>query len=149
MTQDTRSAGPRDAPEDARWAVAGRFLDALSHRDFPALQSCLHPDLRLRALVPPGPFELSSAVEAVAKFQTWFGEAEVFEVLEASLSQLGERFCLQWQARRGNLGDPASFQIVEQHVFARVGNSIEEIDLMCSGFQAQYRNHDGTCRVQD
>jgi hypothetical protein len=138
MTQDTLTVATRDASDDARWTLAGRFLDALTRRDFPALQSCLHPDVRMRALAPPGPFELNTAVETVARFHTWFGEAELFEVLEASIGQVGELICLQWRARRGNRNDPESFEIVEQHVFATVRDTIETIDLLCSGFQAQY-----------
>src|SRR5947208_214290 len=100
------AVGP-DIHQEARWAVAGRFLDALTRRDFSELEACLHPEIRFRALVPRGPFELNTALETVARFRTWFGEAPVFEVLEASVGQVGDRLYLQWRARRGDPRAPA------------------------------------------
>jgi hypothetical protein len=138
MSTDTGTVTDHEAADDARWAVAGQFLDALTRRDFAGLESCMDPAVRFRALVPPGPFELDGAAETVARLHRWFGEHDVFEVLDASIGQIGTRSYLHWRVRRGRAHDPSSFEVVEQHVFVTATDRVESIDLLCSGFQAEY-----------
>lgn len=117
------------------WPISGRLLDALSRRDFPAFERCLADTVRLRALVPPGPFELSGPVAVADKFHTWFGGEEEFELVEASASEIGTKQYLRWRIR---LTSPESGQsrTAEQHVYTTGRDRIETIDLLCSGFQA-------------
>jgi len=58
-----------------------RLIAALAERDFPRLAGTLTPDVRMRALTPPGLVEISGAEAAAAKFSTWFGDAEEFELI--------------------------------------------------------------------
>jgi len=115
--------------EDTQWAVAGLFLDALTRRDFASLEACLEADVHFRALVPRGPFELSGAAETAGRFRQWFGDKPAFELLDASIGQVGGRVYLRWRLKTG------AAEIVEQHAFATGRDRIESIDLMCSGFQ--------------
>jgi len=122
------------AGADPRWEVAGQFLDALARRDFPELESCLDTNVRFRALVPPGAIEANGAAQAVALFRRWFGEDDTFDVIDAAIGQIGPRIYLRWQVRTGVTDDRSSFRLVEQHAFAIVGERIETLDLLCSGF---------------
>jgi hypothetical protein len=123
--------------ELATWTAAGSFLDALGGRDFAALRDCLSPDVRMRALVPPGPFEEHGADAATARFVRWFGGDERFELLDAAVGNLGARLYLRWRLR---LTDPATgaARVVEQHAFVDVTERIDRIDLLCSGFQPEH-----------
>ena len=132
-----RPAAAVDARDGAQWPIAGLFLEALARRDFPALASCLDPDVRFRALVPPGPFEETGAAAAVSHFRRWFDGEDDFEVVDASIGQVGTRLYLRWRVRMRSMSNPGSGRLVEQHVFATAGERIESLDLLCSGFQSE------------
>lgn len=119
---------------EAPWPVAGLFLDALARRDFAALTSCLRPDVRFRGLIPPGPFEITGAVETASRFEQWFGGEDDFEILDASVGQFGPLLYLRWRVRMSSAGDPSSGRLVEQHAFSTAGAHIQSLDLLCSGF---------------
>ena len=126
-----------DHHEGAGWPAAGLFLEALASRDFVALASCLHPELRFRALVPPGPFETTGAELALTRFRTWFAGDDAFEVVDASIGQVGTRIYLRWRVRMRSAAAPGAVRLVEQHAFASAGDRIETLDLLCSGFQEE------------
>jgi hypothetical protein len=116
-----------------QWTAAGQFLDGLAQRDFAALEQCLHPEVRFRALVPRGPFEVTGADNVLGYFRRWFGGDDEFEVVDASIGELGSRVYLRWRVAMRSAGAPDG-RIVEQHAFASVGHHIEALDLLCSGF---------------
>lgn len=115
--------------------MVGLLLDALTHRDFDAMHSLFAEDVRFRALTPPGAFEVHTATETAAKFRSWFGGEDEFEILDASLGQVGSRLYARWRARMSTLSQPAESRIAEQHVFTTGTARIETLDLLCSGFQ--------------
>ena len=47
----------KDAAAAARWSVGGALLDALANRDYARMAITLAPNVRFRALLPPGPQE--------------------------------------------------------------------------------------------
>ena len=59
------------------------LVAALAERDFDRLAGTLAPDVRMRALIPPGPIDLSGAKPAAARFATWFGETDGLELLDS------------------------------------------------------------------
>jgi len=134
---DTRE-GPT-AGEPARWSVAGVFLEALSVRDYERLAGALHEGVRVRALLPPGSSEWEGRDEAAAVFRSWFGAADRFEVVDATVGDVLGRLQMTWRIRLR----PAPFDIgegwhiIEQHAFADVADTIEALDLVCSGFRAE------------
>jgi len=117
------------------WPIGGLLLDALTHRDFDAMCNLFDDNLRFRALVPSGPFELTSADAAAAKFRSWFGGEDDFEVLDASLGQVGSKLYARWQVRLAPPGRPTESRVAEQHVFITGTQRVEALDLLCSGFQ--------------
>ncbi|MEP6626256.1 MAG: nuclear transport factor 2 family protein [Acidimicrobiia bacterium] len=124
-----------DAHDRPGWSAAGLFLEALALRDFAAMGACLHPDLRFRALVPRGPFDTTGAEQALTRFRSWFDGPDDFEVVDASIGQVGTRIYLRWRVRMRSASDPGAVRLVEQHAFASAGDRIESLDLLCSGFQ--------------
>ncbi len=123
------------APPQA-WSVAGALLDGLSNRDFDLMSACLAPDVRFRAMLPRGPVEVTGADEAAALFRRWFGGEDSFEVLDASVGQIGPRIYLRWRIRMSPLDDPSSERVVEQHLFTTGNEVIRTLDLLCSGFHS-------------
>ena len=117
-----------ETTQDVAWVVAGQFLDALTRRDFDALEACLDDGVRFRALVPRGPFELEGASGVTERFRFWFGDKTAFELLDAAIGQVGSRVYLRWRFA-------TEIGVVEQHAFATGRDRIESLDLMCSGFQ--------------
>jgi hypothetical protein len=115
--------------------VLGSLLDALAQRDFDAMRTLLAEDVRFRALVPPGAFELHTADEVAATFRRWFGGEDDFEVLEATLGEVGSRPYARWRVRMWPPGRAADSRVAEQHVFTTGTGRVESLDLLCSGFQ--------------
>jgi hypothetical protein len=109
------------------------LLTALKARDLPGIGACLTDDVRFRALVPPGPFELNGPADVIARLERWFGGEDDFELLESSAHRTGACYQLTWLVRMRN--DAGRRQIVEQYAFARLeGERIVSLDLLCSGF---------------
>src|SRR3954462_6924404 len=131
MTDIALSTENRDA---VGWPVAGQLLDAFTRRDFSAMTACLAADVHFRALIPPGVIDVKGAEAAVANFQRWFGDHDQFDVIDASIGQVGSRLYLRWRVHTAADGDPGSLRVVEQHVFATAAEQIHVLDLMCSGF---------------
>ena len=138
---NTRYASPDAHPavNTSAWPVAGLLLAALNGRDFDAMKSLLAEDIRFRALIPPGPFELDTADATAARFSTWFGGEDDFELVDASLGQIGARIYARWRIRMSPAGRPDRSRIAEQHVFATGTDRITALDLLCSGFQREPR----------
>jgi hypothetical protein len=130
-------ARPEELADSVRWPIAGLFLDALTRRDFPALAGCLDPEVRFRALVPPGLLSATGPAETVAYFQRWFGGEDDFEVADASIGQVGSRLYLRWRVRMRAATEPNARRVVEQQVFATARDRITALDLLCSGFHAE------------
>ena len=97
---------------------------------------CLHRDVRFRALVPPGAFETSGRDATTDRFRQWFGGEDDFEVIDATIGQVGPRLYLRWRIELRSTTNPAASRLVEQHAFATAGEGIEALDLLCSGFQS-------------
>jgi hypothetical protein len=118
-----------------RWSVAGLLLEAIAARDFERLADCFEPAATMRALLPRGPVELHGAAEIVGAFQRWFGDAEGFEVLDATVGDVGSRLHASWRLRAHPTpsGDDR-WHVIEQQVYAHAGERIDSLDLLCSGF---------------
>lgn len=112
------------------------FVAALAERDFSRLAGVLSPSARMRALIPPGPIELSGAEPAAAKFASWFGSAEGFELVRSAADPIGDRFHVWYRLRVKRNGNP--WQLVEQHFFCSLEDGlITALDLVCSGFRPE------------
>jgi len=124
-----------------QFALAGSFLEGLAAQDFTLLGGALTADARLRALVPAGPKAWTGAETIAGVFAGWFGDTEDFELVEASVGEVGGRLHLRWRLRlqADRLG--AGWFTVEQQAYADTadGGRIDRLDLLCTG----YRREDG------
>lgn len=115
--------------------ITGELVHAVSCRDFRAFERCLSAGVHLRALLPMGPLELDGAATVAGQFETWFGGPDDFALLEASAGAVGAKRYLRWRIRLNPAGSPERGRVAEQHLFTTGHDSIETIDLVCSGFQ--------------
>jgi hypothetical protein len=110
------------------------LVAALAERDYGRLAGALAPDVRMRALIPPGLVELSGAGHAAAKFAAWFGEAEALELVDSGNAPVGDRLHVFYRLRVKRSGDP--WKLVEQHLLCTLDDGrISALDLVCTGFR--------------
>ena len=111
-----------------------RFVAALAERDYPRLATTLAPNVRMRALLPPGSIEISGAEAASAKFSSWFGEVEDLELVSSGSEAIADRLHVYYRLRVKKPGDV--WKLVEQHLLCALdGDRIAALDLICSGFR--------------
>ncbi|MGZ4598182.1 MAG: hypothetical protein ACXWCM_00430 [Acidimicrobiales bacterium] len=112
----------------------------MAAHEFDQLAAALDVDASLSALLPRGFCEWQGASEICAQFERWFGDVEQYEVVDASVGQVGALLQLTWRLRLEGerLGDGA--RIVEQHVYATtdVTGRIQRMSLLCSGFWEEH-----------
>lgn len=121
-------------PPQTHWApIQQRFLSAILDRAFADLAATLDADVRMRALVPPGPFELIGAAAVTAQFEHWFGGGHEFTVCSHGMELSMPRARLHWTVqRRGAAKDP--LLTAEQRCLVTATDRITTIDLMCTGW---------------
>lgn len=128
----------RNVESTARWSVGGVFLEALANRDYPRMAATLGPMVRFRAMLPRGPMDWSGPDEVTGAFSSWFGSAEDFEVVDATVGEVGGRLHLSWRLRVRPapfaIGD--GWHVIEQQAYLDASDTIEALDLLCSGFHA-------------
>ena len=111
------------------------FLEALARRDFDGMAQCLAPDVRFRALLPPRDVDVIGPDATLEEFRHWFGgDAETLELVDATVGEVGTRLYLRWRVRLSPVDGVGEARLVEQHAFASVGERIETLSLLCSGF---------------
>jgi hypothetical protein len=129
MTATTSPTGPQ-------FANAGLFIERLTAGDFDRLALALESDVTLSALLPRGLREFEGCDAVCGAFTTWFGGFDEYEMLDATVGQVGNRLQLRWRlhVHGGRLG-PADFA-VEQHCYADAGPNgrIQHLSMVCSGF---------------
>ena len=123
----------------ARWSVGGVFLEAFANRDYPRLATTLASGVRFRAMLPPGPMNWEGADTVSDVFSSWFGAAEDFELVDATVGEVGGRLHMSWRLRVRpapfDIGD--GWHVIEQQAYADAGDCIESLDLLCSGFRRE------------
>jgi hypothetical protein len=135
----TTTADPRSAATAPQSALAGSFLEGLAAQDFARLRNALTADIRFRALLPPGFREWTGAEAVAAQFAHWFGDTEDFELLEATVGEVGGRLCLRWRLRLRARRLGTGWFTVEQQAYADTadGGRIARLDLVCTGYRSE------------
>jgi SnoaL-like protein len=123
----------------ARWSIGGVFLEAFANRDYRQMAATLSPDVRFRAMLPPGPNGWEGPATVTEVFSSWFGDADDFELIDAEVGEVGGRLHLSWRVRvrPAPFGIGDGWHVIEQQAYADVGDAIRSLDLLCSGFQAE------------
>lgn len=121
----------------ARWSVGGAFLEAFATRDYDLMAATLSPSVVLRAMLPRGPVSWEGPAAVADAFRGWFQPAEDFELLDASVGEIGGRLHLSWRLRVRPAPSRDGWHVIEQQVFADTQESICSLDLLCSGFRPE------------
>jgi hypothetical protein len=126
----------RDANTVARWSVGGIFLETIANRDYARMAATLSTGIRFRAMLPPGPMEWEGPTAVTEVFRSWFGQAHDFELVDATVGEVGGHLHLSWRLRLrpAPFGIGEGWHIIEQQAYAGASETIETLDLLCSGF---------------
>ena len=127
----------RMEPTDARWSAGAAFLEALVARNFTRVAETLAQDVTMRAMLPRGPIEEHGRDAVATAFAGWFGGSEGFELVDATVGDVGGRLSMSWRLRvsPAPFGKGEGWHLIEQHVYAAATERIDSIDLLCSGFR--------------
>lgn len=123
----------------ARWSAGGVFLEALAKRDYTRMATTLGATIRFRALLPPGLMEWEGPENVAETFKSWFGGAAEFQLLDATVGEVSGRLHLSWRIRLrpAPFGIGEGWHVIEQQGYADADESIETLDLLCSGFNSE------------
>jgi hypothetical protein len=137
MTTTSHSHGAATAVP--QFALAGSFLEGLAAQDFAQLGGALAAGARLRALLPRGLREWTGAEVIAGQFARWFGDTVDFELVEATVGEVGGRLHLHWRLRLRAERLGAGWFTVEQQVYADAADSgrIVRLDLLCTGYRPE------------
>lgn len=127
---------PATTDQALRFAVAGRFIDGIGARNFDDVVGTLTDDVTFRALLPKRVLEQVGRDAVRSDFDTWFGAAEHWEMVEAVVGEVGGRIHLRWRLRLTNPSvGPGTF-LVEQQVYADTGpqGRMRNVALICTGY---------------
>lgn len=129
----------RNDESTVRWSVGGVFLEALANRDYARMASTLASTVRFRAMLPPGPMDCAGPDEVTGAFSSWFASADDFELIDATVGEVGGRLHLSWRlrVRPAPFGIGDGWHVIEQQAYADAGDTIDALDLLCSGFHAE------------
>jgi hypothetical protein len=133
------AANEGDVDAVARWSVGGVFLEALANRDYRRMATTLGPAVGFCAVLPPGPMDWTGPEDVCAAFSSWFGDATGFEVVDATVGEIGGRLHLSWRlrVRPAPFGKGDGWHVIEQQAYVDAGDTIDSLDLLCSGFRAE------------
>ena len=132
----TATARGHSAAAVPQFALAGSFLEGLAAQDFARLGAALAAGARLRALLPRGPREWAGSEVIADRFACWFGGTEDFELVEATVGEVGGRLHLHWRLRLRAERLGTGWFTVEQQAYADTGEGgrITCLDLLCTGY---------------
>jgi hypothetical protein len=127
------TASARDAISTGVALVA-----ALADRDFEKLEACFHPQVRFRALLPPGLMERTGSADAAAPLKSWFSGADRHQLLQREVYLVSQRVHIRYRFRE--LYSDGETEVIEQNAFCDVREGlIESMDILCSGFLPEPR----------
>jgi hypothetical protein len=122
-----------------QFSPAGAFVEGLAAQDFTRLGGALAADAHVRALLPPGLREWTGADSIADQVARWFGDTDDFELVEATVGEIGGRLHLRWRLRLKAERLGAGWFIVEQQAYADTaeGGRIARLDLLCTGYRRE------------
>ena len=135
----TTTHGHSAASVVPQFARAGSLLEGLAAQDFAQLGGALAAGARLRALLPPGLREWTGAQEIAGRFEGWFGDTQDFDLVEATVGEVGGRLHLHWRLRLRAERLGAGWFTIEQQAYADTdeGGRIAQLDLLCTGYRPE------------
>jgi hypothetical protein len=129
-------ATSQDVPS---FAVAGTVFEALARRDFGRLAAGMHDDVHLRALLPGGFKEWYGRAGVQTAFSGWFDDFKEFELVDATVAEVGRRLRLAWRVRVRAGRVASRWLVIEQQAYADADadGQIDGLSVLCSGFHPE------------
>jgi SnoaL-like domain len=114
--------------------IAERLLDAVTARDYGAIETCFADNATFDVLTPHRLREHRSAAEATERYRAWLEPLERFEVLERDAVAIADRVRIRYLFRGR---DPRSgWQLNEHTGYAVVQHGrIASMTVTCAGFR--------------
>ncbi len=139
MTPTTLQQHTSSAGDQLSLALAARFIDGLAARDFDGAVRALDEDVAFRALLPRRVLDLRGRHAVRSTLDTWFGGADLWELVEAVVGEVGGRIHLHWRIRLTNPDVGPGVFLVEQQVYADSGadGTLCDVALLCTGFRSE------------
>jgi hypothetical protein len=136
MTTLRHHGAPSAGPESA---AAGSFVQGLATQDFAGLAGTLAGGACMRALLPSGVREWTGAEVIADRFARWFGDTEAFELVEATVGEVGGRLHLHWRLRLQAQRLGPGWFTVEQQAYADTDENgrIAGLDVLCTGYRPE------------
>ena len=71
-------------------------------------------------MLPPGPTDLKGPEAVADAFRSWFGKADDFELVDATVGEVGGRLHLSWRlrVRPAPFGIGDGWHVIEQQAYA-------------------------------
>jgi hypothetical protein len=94
-------------------------------------------------LLPSGLWEWAGADAIAGRFARWFGDTEDFDLVEATVGEVGGRLHLHWRLRLRAERFGTGWFTVEQQAYADTDESgrIARLDLLCTGYRPEGGGH--------
>ncbi|MGH2866374.1 MAG: hypothetical protein ACRDNK_02235 [Solirubrobacteraceae bacterium] len=121
------------ATETTTSSLGAKLAHSIARRDFAQLAELLHPAVDFRALTPRRVWEPANRDEVLDVIRTWFGDADIQDVLCVDTHELAGRFHVAYQYQGERPGGP--FLIEQQAYYAETDGQISWIRLLCSGYR--------------
>ena len=122
------------------------WIEAIIHKDFDYLTTLCQPDVSSSLLLPKRFITYDNVDDLTAKVKDWYGEYDSIAEEQARVALVGQKLGIFYRLNCKEIG--ASFTI-EQHVYCTVRDGrIEQLKLICSGFQPDQVLADDPSTVQ-
>src|SRR3954453_17419512 len=122
--------------DEAALATGRAFIDAIVARDWDRIEACFEPNATFRGLVPKAnPLrERKGGADAAAQMRSWFGDADVTELVDSTVEAMGDRVHIAYRIHEH---EPDGWYLVEQQAYITPGDrGIAFKHLLCSGFRS-------------
>jgi hypothetical protein len=121
------------ATETTSSSLGAKLAHSIARRDFAELTELLHPAIQFCALTPRRVWEPANRDEVLAVLRTWFGGADIQEVIFVDTDELGGRFHVAYRYHGERPDGP--FLIEQQAYYEETDGQISWIRLLCSGYR--------------
>src|SRR6476469_5235695 len=115
MSQASAVETAQVAPD---WKKVGEaILTCIRERDFERLAESFHPHVACRLLIPSSLATPYDAATLVNYFRKWFGDADIFNIEDFQIAQVGDRLHVGYRFR---VREDGLWYTVEQQTFSRL-----------------------------
>jgi hypothetical protein len=112
-------------------ATGQRFVDAIAHRTWDELATCLDDAVQFRGLTVKGLFSADDRASAASHVRTWFGWLDQLALLSSEVQPMHDRLHISYRFR----AHKDQWYLIEQQAYCSVQDGqIKQIDIVCSGF---------------